>query len=142
MAGFGHQAINYCCPRQNLNTANQEGLAVEPKSLTAKSNPSNPYVDLLRNDVPEQISNIETSQNDVEELAKVEPIYPSSMAEFFNKINFKFYDNLHIPAKPYHLFQRKPTTFFGTKPIAFSANFYVTKLIFFSLFTLLFLSFS
>ena len=95
MAGFGHQAINYCCPKQNLNTADQEGLAVEPKSFAAKSNPSNPYVDLLRNDVPEQISNIETSQNDVEELAKVEPIYPSSMAEFFNKINFKFYDNQH-----------------------------------------------
>lgn len=95
MAGFGHQAINYCCPRQNLNSSNQEGLAVEPKSLSTKSNPSNPYVDLLRNDVPEQISNFETSQNDVEELAKVEPIYPSSMAEFFNKINFKFYDNQH-----------------------------------------------
>ena len=36
---------------------------------------------------------------------------------------FELNNYVHIPDKTYHLFQRKPTTFFGTKPIAFSANF-------------------
>jgi len=52
IVGFGHQPINYCCPRQNFNSSNQEELQTESKSLSAKSNPSNPFVDLLEKDVP------------------------------------------------------------------------------------------